>query len=82
MNKIKKEIKEFKKLSIECKKCHSELIMDIDLNNTLRVPYKCSVCDSDFGIDPRDDIYARLQRLIQTSNDADLQARFSIICEE
>lgn len=81
-DKVKRQIKSIDKLSIECNRCGTEIIMNIDVNNTAHTPYQCCGCGLDFEIDKMDDLYGRLQSLLTSARRSKLQAKFSLICEE
>lgn len=82
MSETKTEIKKISKLSIECKRCGTEVIMNIDTGNTAKTPYQCCCCGLDFEIDRMDDVYSRIQTLLNSARRSQLQAKFSLICEE
>lgn len=79
---VKKQIKSIDKLSIECNRCGTEIVMKVDIESTAKTPYSCCGCGLDFEIDRMDDLYGRLQALLRASKRSELKAKFSIICEE
>jgi predicted RNA-binding Zn-ribbon protein involved in translation (DUF1610 family) len=79
---MKIEIGAIRRLTVECRRCGTEVVMNVDTDNTASAPYQCCVCGLDFGIDRMDDVYHRLQKLIRSSRAGELKAKFSLICEE
>ena len=73
---MKKSIGSIRKVYIVCAKCGTETILN--LGHSL---IKCQVCLEDLGVDPMDNAFLKVQKLVEFAN-KNRNAEVGFICDD